>query len=134
MCPKRNHNITDIFHLLLSVDHSGSSLPTPALLETGLQSFDHPALLSPRTRTPVGWAFLELQKALHFINHFPFHPLSHPRPPLTRGRWLSDKEFSCQCRRHEFHPWGRNIPWRRKWQPTPVFLLGKVHGQRTPVG
>ena len=25
----------------------------------------------------------------------------------------------------------RRYPWRRKWQPTPVFLLGKSHGQRT---
>ena len=24
-------------------------------------------------------------------------------------------------------PWVRKIPWRRKWQPTPVFLLGEVH-------
>ena len=30
-----------------------------------------------------------------------------------------------------FDPWVRNIPWRRKWQPTPVFLLGKPHGQRS---
>ena len=27
-----------------------------------------------------------------------------------------------------------NIQWRRKWQPTPVFLPGKVHGQRSLVG
>ena len=26
------------------------------------------------------------------------------------------------------------IPWRRKWQPTPVFLPGKSHGQRSLVG
>ena len=26
------------------------------------------------------------------------------------------------------------IPWRREWQPTPVFLLGKFHGQRSLVG
>jgi len=26
------------------------------------------------------------------------------------------------------------IPWRRKWQPTPVFLPGKPHGQRSLVG
>ena len=26
------------------------------------------------------------------------------------------------------------IPWRRKWQPSPVFLLGKSHGQRSLVG
>ena len=29
-----------------------------------------------------------------------------------------------------FNPWVRKIPWRRKWQPTPVFLPGKSHGQR----
>ena len=28
----------------------------------------------------------------------------------------------------------RKIPWRRKWQPTPVFLSGKSHGQRSLVG
>ena len=29
---------------------------------------------------------------------------------------------------------GLKIPWSRKWQPTPVFLSGKVHGQRSLVG
>ena len=29
---------------------------------------------------------------------------------------------------------GRKIPWRRKWQSTPVFLLGESHGRRSPVG
>ena len=28
-----------------------------------------------------------------------------------------------------FHPWVGKIPWRRKWQPTPVFLPGESHGQ-----
>ena len=41
------------------------------------------------------------------------------------------KEPACQCRRHRFDPWVRNIPWRRKWEPTPIFLPGKSHGQRT---
>ena len=30
-----------------------------------------------------------------------------------------------------FDPWVRKMPWRRKWQPTPVFLPGKSHGQRS---
>ena len=30
-----------------------------------------------------------------------------------------------------FDPWVSKIPWRRKWQPTPVFLPGESHGQRT---
>ena len=38
--------------------------------------------------------------------------------------WLRGKESTCQCRRHRFDPWVGKIPWRRKWQPTPVFLLG----------
>ena len=33
-------------------------------------------------------------------------------------------------RRLRFNPWARKIPWRRKWQPTPVFLHGKSHGRR----
>ena len=34
----------------------------------------------------------------------------------------------------EFDPWVGKIPWRRKWQPTPVFCPGKSHGQRSLVG
>ena len=41
------------------------------------------------------------------------------------------------CRRHKKHrfdPWVGKILWRRKWQPTAVFLPGKSHGQRRLVG
>ena len=33
-----------------------------------------------------------------------------------------------------FSPWVRKIPWRGKWQPTPIFLPGKSHGQRSLAG
>ena len=33
-----------------------------------------------------------------------------------------------------FDPWVQKIPWRRKWQPTPVFLPGESHGLRSLVG
>ena len=33
-----------------------------------------------------------------------------------------------------FDPWVRNICWRRKWQPTPVFVPGESHGRRSVVG
>ena len=33
-----------------------------------------------------------------------------------------------------FDPWVRKIPWRRKWQPTPVFSAGEFHGQRSLAG
>ena len=49
----------------------------------------------------------------------------------------SGKELACQCRRlkrYWFDPWVRKIPWRRAWQPTPLFLRGESHGQRSLVG
>ena len=61
-------------------------------------------------------------------------------------KWLStwgfpgdarDKGRACQCRSHRrqgFNPWIGKIPWRRKWQPTPVFLPGKFYRQRSLAG
>ena len=50
----------------------------------------------------------------------------------------SSKEPTCQGRRGNtrpgFDPWVGKIPWRRKWQPTPVFLPGESHGQRSLAG
>ena len=43
-------------------------------------------------------------------------------------------EPACQGRRCRFDPWMRKIPGRRKWLPTPVFLPGEFHGQRSLVG
>ena len=51
--------------------------------------------------------------------------------------WLSCKELTClegRHGRHKFNPWVRKIPWRRKWQPIPLFLPGKSHGWRRLVG
>ena len=51
--------------------------------------------------------------------------------------WLSGKESACQCKRHRkggLYLWVGKIPWRRKWQTTPVFLSGISHGQRSLSG
>ena len=48
---------------------------------------------------------------------------------------VSGKEPACQRRRHKRHwfdPWVWKISWRRAPQPTPVFLSGESHGQRSP--
>ena len=42
--------------------------------------------------------------------------------------------LQCRCKRCRFNSWVGKIPWRRKWQPTPVFLPGKSHGERSLVG
>ena len=49
----------------------------------------------------------------------------------------SGKEPVCRCRRHMrqgFGPWVGKIPWRSEWQPTPVFLPGEPHRQRSLAG
>ena len=59
-----------------------------------------------------------------------------------RAFWvaLEVKNYSptpCQCRRgkrYRFDPWARKIPWRRAWQPTPVFLPGESPGTEVPGG
>ena len=52
--------------------------------------------------------------------------------PPSRGS--NNKSICLQCRRPGFNPWVGKIPWRWKWQPTPVFLPGKSHGQRSLAG
>ena len=49
----------------------------------------------------------------------------------------SGKEPACHCRRHKKHgfdPWVGKIPWRKAWQPTPVFLPRESHAQKSLVG
>ena len=73
---------------------------------------------------------------------FQIPPPSPPPPPCQSGfpDGLVHKESAWnagdwpQYSRPGFNPWVRKIPWRRKWLPTPVFLPGKSHRQRSLVG
>ena len=56
-------------------------------------------------------------------NHLPVFIVS-----LGLPWWLSGKKSACQYRRLRFDPWVGKILWRRKWQPTPLFLSGESHG------
>ena len=46
------------------------------------------------------------------------------KPPTNAG----------DIKSHRFNPWVWKVPWRRTWQPMPVFLPGESHGQRNLVG
>ena len=46
---------------------------------------------------------------------------------------FAGKESPCNVG-GRFNPWVRKIPWRRAWQPTPVFFPGESHGQRSMAG
>ena len=68
------------------------------------------------------------------VEHFPFMGKRISTYTHELPWWLSGEESACQCRRLGFSPWDGKIPWRRKWQPTPVCLPGKSHGQKSLAG
>ena len=79
-----------------------------------------------KTSQPPGF----WERNLCCLSH-PIHDMGFP------GDAVVNKEPPCQCRKHKrlrLDPWVRKVPWSRKWQPTPVFLLGKSHGQRSLEG
>ena len=59
-------------------------------------------------------------------------PLNYKRSCISW--WLRGYRIHLPCGKPEFHPWVGKIPWRSAWQPTPVFLPGESHGQRSLVG
>ena len=71
----------------------------------------------PRNKSELNWSF-----PVHSFDKYLLSTL------------LNGKEPACQRRRCRLDPWVRKIPSRRKRQPTPVFLPGKSHGQRSLVG
>ena len=53
---------------------------------------------------------------------------------MTTGKIIAMNTHTHTRRRHRFDLWVGKISWRRKWQPTPVFLPEKSHGQRILAG
>ena len=60
--------------------------------------------------------------------------MSRDFPSVLVVKKKKKKKICLHCRRCEFDPWVRKIPWRRKWQPTPEFLTREFHGQRSLAG
>ena len=59
------------------------------------------------------------------LKRYIYYTHTHIYALYMSSQWLSGKESTCQCRRcrrHGFIPWDRKIPWKRAWQPTPVFF------------
>ena len=83
------------------------------------------------------WSFLNPLECLLFSS---YSWSLHVFIQAIEGNWASQvagKEPACQLRRlkrHGFAPWVRKIPWRRAWQPTPVFLPGESPRTEEPGG
>ena len=89
--------------------------------------------------SPISWFSVTLMVSTWFLKLTSLHcPQSHGSGHIScLPGGTTGEEPACQCRRHNrcgFDPWVRKIPWRRAWKPTPVFLPGQSHGQRSLVG
>ena len=62
----------------------------------------------------------------------PPHPCQLPVKLAFTSEWGVKGVLDGMLDIYFFYP--QKIPWRRKWQPTPVFLPGKSHGQRNLAG
>ena len=77
------------------------------------------------------------------------HGVTKSQMQLSDFHWFTEREVGAsqvvlvvknlpasagRPKRCGFDPWVRKIPWRIKWQPTPLFLPGESHGQRSLVG
>ena len=47
---------------------------------------------------------------------------------------VKNQTANAEDKRFRFSPWVREIPWKKAWQPIPVFLPGDLHQQRSPMG
>ena len=96
-----------------------------------------------------GTAFIDSFSCLYLFQLFYLCSLHLPNTPLTvqsssqglllerasqLGLVVKNPPANARDMRGGFGSWVRKIPKRRKWQPTPVFLPGKSHGQRNLVG
>ena len=91
-------------------------------------------ITNTRHRLHCNWRFLPINSSANSMMIWDLRMLWRKQ---GLPRWLTGEESACPGRRHRrcrFNPWVRKIPWRSKWQPTPVFLPGKSHGQRSLVG
>ena len=76
---------------------------------------------------PVGWVDQRWMPSRISVQPSPWH-VAHLEITLGFLGGTSDKEPLCKCRSDKIcrlNPWVRKIPWKRVWQPTPVFLAGE---------
>ena len=97
-----------------------ATLSMPCGLRLGLLLLTPTFSAEPATHTRLGWAFRGCSESYRGF------------PGGANG-----KEPAYQCRklkRYWFDPCAGKIPWRKVWQPAPLFLPGESHGQRSLEG
>ena len=86
-----------------------------------------------RVESKIGHKRTHLQNTNRLIDVVEEEMATHSSLPAQRFPGIEEQggRLGLRCRRLRLDPWVRKIPWRRKWQPTPVFLPGESRGQRS---
>ena len=81
------------------------------------------------------WLFTSKSFQISFLSHSN-HVAGVQKPPLCTDTQILEHFHHCRMQRGgpQFNSWVRKIPWRREWLPTPLFLPGESHGQRSLAG
>ena len=154
------YNVDSVFYILV-FDHEAYEIlaPWPGIEPTPPSLEGEVLTTGPPGKTQV---FSLLRERLEVFKHFSYYKqiissftqgnnntstntlcwLLIWYPDLCHGYiWInpggSGKELTCQCRRpnrHGFDPWVGKSPWRKAWQPIPIFLPEESHGQRSLAG
>ena len=100
-----------------------------------------PLLSSPRGLVSASFIWIALKKGYTVRYHPKYWQWQRANLKITGlifsaglPWWLKHLRIHQQCRRPGFNPWVGKFPWRRDWLPTPIFLPGEFHGQRSLVG
>ena len=129
MCIKHKWMVWWIFH---KVNTPCNQHPDQ---ETGYHQDARNSLIHHFSYFSSSFLFFEIQFTNHSMYPFKIYSLMNSSKFIQCGGGgfpggASGKEPACQRRRHRrrrFDPWVGQIPWRRAWQPTPVFLPGDSH-------
>ena len=109
----------------------------------GKQGPRHPTAFDPDVVPPLGFTFsffLSCPNLTLFVGFLQANPrvlLIFSMGLIGLPQRLCGKRILLRRRSHRrcrFDPWVRKICWRRAWQPTPVFLPGESHRQRSLEG
>ena len=117
---------------------TGSKLGKEYVKEYVKVVYRHPAYLTYMQSTSCemqGWMKHKLESRLLGDKQISLINLTVHSTYMELPLWLSYKasRICLQCERSGFNHWLGMTPWRREWLPTPVFLPGEFHGQRSLV-
>ena len=147
-----------LHHIIKSSKDSGIADTSMAIQEGSKELrylFIYSAFKEPTTRDKqednhycqdcyIEWARRRQRASLHCLGKLGKYHMGEGEDRIMQlllGFWASPMaqqwRICLKFRRHRrcmFNSWIEKIPWRRKWQPIPVFLPGKSHGQKSMVG